>query len=98
MKSYTGGSPLSTLGFSIKEQDSKLTRRIEPLETNMNQLAQQELPVRQRELETRKDRMTKQESLPSFGSTSSENLSLEQKLAAMESMLQRLTTDKCNAE
>ena len=43
--------PLNTFGFSTKEQKSRLPKRIESLEFNFNQLIQQELPIRSRELE-----------------------------------------------
>ena len=54
VRSYTGGIPINALGFTVKELEGRLMKRIESLEARVLQLNIQELPKRQRELESQK--------------------------------------------
>ena len=53
IKSYTGGIPSNTLGFSINEMEGRLLKRITHIEAQLTQISVQELPNRQRELESK---------------------------------------------
>ena len=85
VRSYTGGISINALGFSLKEMEARLMRRIESLESQLAQLTIPEFPSGQRELESRADKLSQHDDLPSFGmSTSAPTSSLEARMKAME--------------
>ena len=86
VKSYLGGVSSNTLGFTIGELGGRLLKRIASLETQLTGLHVQELPKRQRELETKLDKLLQTEDLPSFGASMSSKspTSLELRVNKME--------------
>ena len=71
MKSYIGGIPNNTLGFTMSELEGRLLKRITNLETQLTRINVQELPNRQRELEVKLDKLFQTDELPSFGTSTS---------------------------
>ena len=79
------------------ELEGRLLKRIQAIESQLQQYGTQELPIRQRELETKLDRLLQVKELPSFGhESSSASLSfssLELRLKEMESNHESLVTE-----
>ena len=77
------------------ELEGRLLKRIQVLEGQLTQIGVQELPNRQRELETKMTRLMQVDDLPSFGiSTSSETSnSLESRLTKLELNNENLVTE-----
>ena len=80
------GTSSNTFGYTMGQLEGRLLKRIQTVEGQVTQLEIQELPSRQRELETKMNRLGQTEELPSFGmSTSSKTPpSLELRLSKME--------------
>ena len=70
-------------------------KRIESIETQLTQFNTQELPNRQRELESKMDPLLRNDELPSFGTSTSMSLSttLEKRLNRMELNQEILTKE-----
>ena len=66
--------------------ENRLLKRIQALEAQLVQVGVQELPNRQRELESKVDRLMQKDDLPSFGTSTSSKTptSLEMRLNKME--------------
>ena len=58
---------IGALNYAMGELENRLSKRIQALEGQLVQLGTQELPIRQRELETKVERMLTTSDLPSFG-------------------------------
>ena len=71
VRSYTGGVPTNTLGFSVNELEGRLLKRISNIEAQLVQISVQELPNRQRELESKVEKLLRSVELPSFGTSTS---------------------------
>ena len=86
VKSYTGGIPNNALGFAMRELEGRLLKRISGIEGQLTQVSTQELPNKQRELESKMDRLLRSEELPSFGKATTSVLptNLEMRLNRME--------------
>ena len=71
-------------------------KKIQALQSQSVQLGTQELAIRQRELETKVERMLTTSDLPSFGHDGSSKslISLESRLMAMENSGENLVTEK----
>ena len=91
--SVNPSSPI--LKYNIGELEGRLLKRIQGLEGQLTQIGIQELPNRQRELETKVTRLMQVDDLPSFGtSTSSKTLnSLELRLNKLELSNENLVTE-----
>ena len=83
--------------YTMGELEGRLLKRIQALESQLMQYGTQELPLRQRELETKLNRVLQTTDLPSFGhessSMSSSFTSLELRLKEMESNHENLMTE-----
>ena len=78
------------------ELEGRLLKRIQAIESQLQQDGTQELPVRQRELETKLDRLLQVKELPSFHESSSASLSfspLELRLNEIECDHESLVTE-----
>ena len=78
------------------ELEGRLLKRIQVIESQLTQCGTQELPLRQRELETKMSRILQTTDLPSFGHDSSKSLSLaslELRVKEMESNHESLVTE-----
>ena len=53
VKSHLGGAPANTLGFTMNELEGRLLKRITKIEAQLTQISVQELPSRQRQIESR---------------------------------------------
>ena len=95
VKSYIGGIPNNTLGFTMSELEGRLLKRITHLETQLTRINVQELPNRQRELEAKLDKLFQTDDLPSFGTSTSSKTptSLELRLNKMEINQENLVTE-----
>ena len=71
VRSYTGGVQTSALGFTMNELEGRLLKRITNIESQLVQIYVQELPNRQRELESKMEKLLRSEELPSFGTSTS---------------------------
>ena len=95
VKSYVGGVPNNTLGFTMSELEGRLLKRITNLETQLTKLNVQELPNRQQELEGKVDKLLQMKELPSFGTSISSKAptSLELRLNKMEINQENLVSE-----
>ena len=75
--------------------EGRLLKRIQTLESQLTQMGVQELPNRQRELETKMNRLMQTDDLPSFGTSISSKTpdSLELRLSEMEINQENLVTE-----
>ena len=76
----------NALGYTMGPLEGRLLKRIQTLESQMTQIEIQELPKRQREVETKMNLLMQTEDLPSFGTSASSKTpsSLELRLNKME--------------
>ena len=83
------------LNYTMGELEGRLLKRIQTIEGQLTQLGTQELPVRQRELETKMSRLLTKTDLPSFGHDTSSKLltSLEARMIEMEGTHENLVTE-----
>ena len=83
--------------YTMGELEGRLLKRIQAIESQLTQYGAQELPHRQRELETKVNRLLQVSDLPSFGhessSATSSVVSLELRLKRMESNHESLVTE-----
>ena len=94
IRAYTGGSLLNAIGFSLKELEGRLLKRTESLESQFVQLNTQELPSRQRELESRVDKLSQNDVLPSFGASMNSGTSgLETRMKEIENKYENLVNE-----
>ena len=72
--------------YTMGEIEGRLLKRIQAVESQLTQFGTQEIPVRQRELETKLSRLMQTSDLPSFGHDSSfkSSTSLELRITEME--------------
>ena len=77
------------------EVEGRLLKRIQAIEGQLTQYGTQELPARQRELETKLNRLLQTSDLPSFGHdlSSKSSSSLELKIREMEVNHENLVTE-----
>ena len=77
------------------EIEGRLLKRIQAIESQLTQYGTQELPVRQRELETKLNRLPQTSDLPSFGHdlSSTVSTSLELRIREMEVHHEDLLTE-----
>ena len=77
------------------ELEGRLLKRIQAIESQLTQIGTQELPVRQRELETKVSRLLTTSDLPSFGheSLSKSSSSLESRILEIEASHGNLVTE-----
>ena len=70
----------------MRDLEGRRQKRIVSVEERLTQINTQELPNRQRELESKLDRLLQRDELPSFGTSASMNLptNLEMRLNRME--------------
>ena len=78
--------------YTVGELEGRLLKRIQAIESQLTQIGTHELPVRQRELETKVSRLVTMGELPSFGHDSSSK-SFESRIIAMESSHENLVTE-----
>ena len=83
------------INYTMGELEGRLLKRIQAIEGQLTQIGTQELPVRQRELETKMSRLLQTNDLPSFGNDSSSrsSASLELRFAEMEINHENLVTE-----
>ena len=95
VRSYIGGIPSNTLGFTMSELEGRLLKRITNLETQLTRFHVQELPNRQRQLEVKLDKLLQTQELPSFGASTSSKTptSLELRLNKMEINQENLASE-----
>ena len=95
VKTFASGTSSNTFGYSIGQLEGRLLKRIQTLEGQMTQIEIQELPNRQREVETKVNRLMQTEDLPSFGASASSKTpsSLELRLNKMELSHENLITE-----
>ena len=81
--------------YTMGELEGRLLKRIQTIEAQLTQFGTQELPVRQRELETKLSRLLQRSDLPSFGhdSSSKSSTSLELRIMEMEISHENLVTE-----
>ena len=81
--------------YTMDELEGRLLKRIQAIESQLTQLGTQELPVRQRELETKLSRLLTTSDLPSFGHDSSSKsfTFLESRIIEMENSHENLVTE-----
>ena len=83
--------------YTMGELEGRILKRIQAIESQLTQYGAQELPHRQRELETKVNRLLQVSDLPSFGhessSATSSIISLELRLKKMESSHESLVTE-----
>ena len=79
---YTGGTQTTALGFNMNELEGRLLKRISNIEAQLVQINVQELPSRQRELESKVEKLLRSDESPSFGTSTSSTLptSIEMRL------------------
>ena len=79
-------NPYNTFGFSMNELEGRVLKRITDIEAQLTQISVQELPNRQRELESKVEKLLRSDDLPSFGKSTSSTfpISLEMRLNKME--------------
>ena len=84
-----------TFRYNMGELEGRLLKRIQILESQLTQIGVQELPNRQRELETKMNRLMHVEDLPSFGASTSSKTpsSLEERLNKLELSNEKLVTE-----
>ena len=83
--------------YTMGELEGRLLKRMQAIESQLMQYGTQELPLRQRELETKLDRILQVKDLPSFGHESSSAslsfASLELRLKETESNHENIVTE-----
>ena len=83
--------------YTMGELEGRLLKRIQAIESQLTQYGTQELPLRQRELETKLNRVLQTTELPSFGRDSSSNplsvASFELRFKEMETNYESLVTE-----
>ena len=81
--------------YTMGEIEGRLLKRIQAIESQLTQYGTQELPVRQRELETKLNRLLQTSDLPSFGHdlSSKSSTSLEIRIREMEVNHENLVTE-----
>ena len=86
-----------TQTYTMGELEGRLLKRIQAIESQLTQYGTQELPLRQRELETKLNRTLQTTDLPSFGHDSSSKslsfASLELRFKEMEANHENLATE-----
>ena len=86
-----------TQTYTMGELEGRLLKRMQAIESQLTQYGTQELPLRQRELETKLNRILQTTDLPSFGhdssSTSLPLASLELRFKEMEANHESLATE-----
>ena len=84
-----------TYTYTMGEVEGRLLKRIQTIESQLTQYGTQELPVRQRELETKLNRLLQTNELPSFGHdpASMAFTSLELRIRDMEVHHEELVTE-----
>ena len=84
-----------TYAYTMGEIESRLLKRIHAIESQLTQYGTQELPARQRELETKLNRLLQTSDLPSFGHdlSSTVSTSLELRIREMEVRHEDLLTE-----
>ena len=88
-------TPIGVINYNMGELEGRLLKRIQAIESQLTQIGTQELPNRQRELETKMSRLLQSDDLPSFGNDSSSrsSTSLELRFAKMEISFENLVTE-----
>ena len=88
-------TPTGVINYNMGELEGRLLKRIQAIESQLTQIGTQELPNRQRELETKMSRLLQSDDLPSFGNDSSSrsSTSLELRFAKMEISFESLVTE-----
>ena len=83
------------INYTMGELEGRLLKRIQAIEGHLMQIGTQELPNRQRELETKMNRLLQTDDLPSFGNdlSSKSPISLELRFAEMEINHENLVTE-----
>ena len=86
IKASSGSGSSPAFNYTMGEMQGRLLKRIQTLESQLTQIDVQELPNRQRELETKMNQLMQTDDLPSFGTSTSSKTptSLELRLNKME--------------
>ena len=95
VKSSIGGTPSNTLGLTMNELEGRLLKRISNIESQLVHIRAQELPHRQGELESKIEKLLRNDELPSFGASTPSVLpsNLEMRLKKMESNQDNLVAE-----
>ena len=95
IKTSSASASSPTVKYNMGELEGRLLKRIQTLESQLTQIGVQELPNRQRELETKMNRLMQVDDLPSFGASTSSKTpnSLELRLNKLEVSNESLITE-----
>ena len=93
---HTMHTSTGAFNYTIGELEGRFLKKIQVIESQLTQL--EELPVRQRELETKMSRLLRTTDLPSFrhDSSSKSLLSLQSRIIEMEGSDHNLVTENKN--